>query len=333
MKEYTPFTSRKKLIDSLPLNTPFGIHICPTTYCNFKCAYCKHASAQMQKEIKEQFMDIDFFQMIVEQIKKFPDKLKLLNFAWLGEPLLHPQIAEMVKIAKDADIAERVEIVSNASRLTPALCDALVDAGLDRMRISLQGLTKEDYWDISQYKINFENFVDNIAYFYKKSRRGKTKIYIKIMDAMLKSPSDEKKFQQTFSDICDQLNIETLVTIIEENDISDMKTEFENTYWKNEVKKITVCSQPFYVMVVSPEGIVLPCCESGNNLSIGKISESNTIVDIWNGNKLQSIRRMMIESRRFEHPVCADCNVVTYQTAPEDNLDEYIEELQAKFGK
>ena len=62
------------------------------------------------------------------------------------------------------------------------------------MRISLQGLTEEDYWDISQYKINFENFVDNIAYFYKKSRRGKTKIYIKIMDAMLKSPSDEKKF-------------------------------------------------------------------------------------------------------------------------------------------
>ena len=49
----------------------------------------------MQKEIKEQFMDIDFFQMIVEQIKKFPDKLKLLNFAWLGEPLLHPQIAEI----------------------------------------------------------------------------------------------------------------------------------------------------------------------------------------------------------------------------------------------
>lgn len=171
MKEYTSFITRRKLIDALPLDTPFGIHICPTTYCNFKCIYCKQASPDM-KDFKKQFMDINLFSLIVEQIKQFPHKLKLLNFAWLGEPLLHPQIADMVRIAKEADIAERVEIVSNASMLTPDLSDALVDAGLDRMRISLQGLSEDDYMDVSKYKIDFQEFVENIKYFYNRSSRG-----------------------------------------------------------------------------------------------------------------------------------------------------------------
>lgn len=170
MKKFTSFTNRELLINALPLDTPFGIHICPTTYCNFKCVYCKHSFAQNEKGFKESFMDINFFNMLVEQIKQFPHKCKLLNFAWLGEPLLHPQIAEMVRVAKKADVAERVEIVTNASMLRPDLSDALIEAGIDRIRISLQGLTEKDYLDVSGVKINFQHFVENIRYFYTKSK-------------------------------------------------------------------------------------------------------------------------------------------------------------------
>ena len=194
MKKFTSFTNRELLINALPLDTPFGIHICPTTYCNFKCVYCKHSFAQNEKGFKESFMDINFFNMLVEQIKQFPHKCKLLNFAWLGEPLLHPQIAEMVRVAKKADVAERVEIVTNASMLRPDLSDALIEAGIDRIRISLQGLTEKDYLDVSGVKINFQHFVENIRYFYTKSKCvGGGKIYIKIMDVMLKNNQDEER--------------------------------------------------------------------------------------------------------------------------------------------
>lgn len=330
MKEYKSFTNRKLLIEALPLDTPFGIHICPTTYCNFKCVYCKHALSKKEIDFKESFMDIDFFKMLVEQIKEFPHKCKLLNFAWLGEPLLHPQIAEMVRIAKDANIAERVEIVSNASMLTPRLGDALVEAGLDRMRISLQGLSEQDYQQVSNYKIDFDNLVKNISYFYERTR-GTTSIYIKIMDAMIKGKEDEEKFQKIFSGICDTLNIETLVPLVEENNISDLKQNFDKGYWKNTVKETMVCSQPFYLMIVTPEGLVLPCCETGVQMNIGKVSLDNTIVDIWNGERMRNIRNMMINGKRCQHSTCGKCNVVTYQTSEEDNLDNYVEILKKKY--
>lgn len=334
MKEYASHTSRQQLYRCLPLDTPFGIHICPTTYCNFKCVYCKHGSIESDKNFIKSFMDIDFFKMVIEQIKEFPHKLKLLNFAWLGEPLLHPQIAEMVAIAKKADIAERVEIVSNASLLTPDLSDALVNAGLDRIRISLQGLTEEDYYSVSKYKIDFSQLVDNIAYLYKKSREHgekKTTIYIKIMDAMLKKEEDEMIFQKTFSNICDSFNIETLVPLVEENNISDLKKDYDIGYWKNAVRDVIVCPQPFYLLVITPEGIVLPCCEIGTHVNIGKISKNNTVVDIWNGSEMKNIRNIMLKGKRFEHPDCRRCNVVTYQTSEEDNLDAFMEELNEKY--
>jgi len=333
MKEYTSHTRRMQLYKHLPLDTPFGIHICPTTFCNFKCVYCKHSSVESKEDLDQCFMDIEFFKMIIKQIKKFPHKLKLLNFAWLGEPLLHPQIAEMVEYAKKADIAERVEIVSNGTMLSSDLSDALVKAGLDRIRISLQGLTEEDYYNISKYKINFNEFVSNLTYFYNKSREsGNTKVYIKIMDAMLKEKTDEDKFQKIFSGICDSLNIETLVPLVEENNISDLKKDFDKGYWKNSVKDVTVCPQPFYLMVVTPKGIALPCCEIGAHVNVGKISEHNTIVDIWNGTKLKEIRKMMLDGGRFHHPDCSKCNVVTYQTSEEDNLDAYMENLKKVYG-
>jgi radical SAM protein with 4Fe4S-binding SPASM domain len=278
-------------------------------------------------------MDIDFFKMVIEQIKEFPNKLKLLNFAWLGEPLLHPNIAEMVKIAKSADIADRVEIVSNASMLTPSLSDALIEAGLDRIRISLQGLSEYDYYEISKYRINFDELVRNIKYFYEKSQNmgGHSKVYIKIMDSMLKNEHDEEIFQNLFSGICDTINIETLVPLVGENDISNLKQNFEKDYWNNTVKETIVCSQPFYLMVVTPEGEVLPCCEIGTQMNLGKISKDNTIVNIWNGERMDNIRKMMINNERCKHPICGKCNVVKYQTSNEDNLDNYIDELKVKY--
>lgn len=63
---------------------------------------------------------------------------------------------DMVGIAKQSDIAEHVEIVSNGSMLNYELSQGLVEAGLDRIRISLQGLTEDTYWETSKYKIDLE---------------------------------------------------------------------------------------------------------------------------------------------------------------------------------
>jgi len=60
-------------------------------------------------------MSMETYGKFIHQMKKFPDKLKMLCLMGQGEPLINKDIPVMVKMAKDAEIAERVEIISNGS--------------------------------------------------------------------------------------------------------------------------------------------------------------------------------------------------------------------------
>jgi len=93
--------------------------------------------------------------------------------------LINKDIPVMVKMAKDAEIAERVEIISNGSLLDKTMSDRLIEAGLDTLRISLQGLNSKKYKDICGANINFDDFMDNIRYFY--AHKNNTNLFVKIM--------------------------------------------------------------------------------------------------------------------------------------------------------
>lgn len=159
---------------------------------------------------------------------------------------------------------------------------------------------------------------------------GGGKIYIKIMDVMLKNKQDEERYKEIFADICDSFNIETLVPLVQ-NDIPGLKNKFDKNYWNEKVTESLICPQPFYLMVVTPEGVVLPCCEEGLDFNLGQVSEKLTIVDIWNGDKMKETRSMMIQGNREKHSICGKCNVVKYQTSIMDNLDAYAERLKELY--
>jgi len=120
----------------------------PTTYCNFKCVYCAHSLGldAMKKtyDFVPENMSMETYGKFIHQMKKFPDKLKMLCLMGQGEPLINKDIPVMVKMAKDAEIAERVEIISNGSLLDKTMSDRLIEAGLDTLRISLQGLNSKN---------------------------------------------------------------------------------------------------------------------------------------------------------------------------------------------
>lgn len=339
-KEFSSYQNRGKLADMLPLDTPLSIHLCPSTFCNFKCNYCWHSlegkdNMHIAGSIKKELMDMELYQLIIKQIAEFPQKLKLLNFAWCGEPLLHPQIAEMVSLAKsyNGGIAERVEIVTNASMLTPELGEQLAQAGLDRIRISLQGLTEEAYYHTSRVKIDYDKFLNNLKYFYDHKRN--TEVYIKIMDVMAKTEEEKERFQELFSDKADYLNIENLVPLVDEIDLSSEKKVYEKGYFGNKIRNIEVCPTVFFALIISPGGIVLPCCSADSyEGSIGTISKEITLREIWNGRKLAALRRDMLKKPGGGYkniPMCKKCTYPLYHTADTDYLDEERTLLLEKY--
>lgn len=315
-------TERVKLADVVPLDTPYSAFVFPTTYCNFKCAYCGHslghAAMKEQYDFVPEHMTLDTYEKTIEQLTKFPQKLKMLSLTGQGEPLLNPNIAQMVKIANDKEVAERIEIITNASMLRPKLSDELIAAGLGTLRISLQGLSSQKYTDICRAKVDYDELIENIRYFYQ--HRGKTKLFVKIMDVALED-GEEQIFYDTFSDIADRMYIEHMLPAYDGVELTkDMEIICDR--YGGKTKKINkVCPLAFYMLGVFPNGDVEPCDTIYKPIVLGNVHTGN-IVDMWHSDKLRDFWLMQLEGNRAANKRCANCCAPNDVAHAEDYLDD-----------
>lgn len=325
----TPGGSRRKLAELVPLDTPFSIQIFPVYACNLACRYCIHSLPVKERGFisKRALLPIDLYKKAIDDVSLFPQKLKMLRIAGTGEPLLHPHIADMVAYAKDKQVANSVDIVTNGVALSHDLSLALINAGLDRIRISIQGLGDLAYAHINQEGV-FDKLVEEIRYFF--NNRKNTKIYVKIIDCAL-NIGDEERFLELFGDICDYIAIEHLIPAVDQIDYTSLnKGEFGCTQNGNLVRDIKVCPQPFYMMQLNPDGNIVPCCAMETTAVIGNIS-TESMVDIWNGKKNKEFLLNQLRFNKNIYPVCQKCQQYKYAVFDEDILDCETESIINKI--
>lgn len=323
-------TKRVELGKQLPLDTPFSVHIFPMFYCNFKCSYCLHClSDEKLKDMGfvKQKMSMEVYKKAIDDISEFPQKLKALIFAGHGEPLLHTNIAEMVKYAKDKEVAERVEIVTNGSLLTEELSDKLIAAGLDRLRVSLQGITSEKYKEVSDVDIDINDIVKKLEYFceHKKS----TEVYVKIMDISMDSPKDFDTFKEMFKNACDISAVEYAIPFVDEIDY-DKFGELSGKCKQGNQKQSNICSMPFYMMVLYPDGTLAPCCSTTLPVKYKNVMD-HSVKEIWNSQQITAFQKKLLGGVSNIN-VCKDCSVPSFGLQDGDYLDEYRDELLEKLN-
>ncbi|MCR4925396.1 MAG: radical SAM protein [Clostridiales bacterium] len=324
-------TKRVELAKQLPLETPFSVHIFPMFYCNFKCNYCLHSLPD--EKLKEmnfvrQKMSMDVYKKAIDDMAEFNQKLKALIFAGHGEPLLHKDIAEMVKYAKQKDVAQRIEIVTNGSLLTNELSDKLIDAGLDRLRVSLQGITSEKYKEISAVDIDINDIVKNLEYFCSKKKS--TEVYVKIMDISMDSPDDFDRFKEMFKNACDISAVEYAIPFVNEVDYSNIG-ELSGKCKQGNQNKSNICSMPFYMLVVYPDGTVTPCCATSLPIKYKNVMTSS-LKEIWNSAQRNAFLLKQLNGADMIN-ICKDCSVPQFGLQSGDYLDDYKNELIEKYSK
>lgn len=275
-------------------------------------------------------MDFELYKKVIDDIADRNQNVKMLRFAAVGEPLLHKQIVEMVAYAKKAQVAESIDIVTNGSLLTRELADGLAEAGLSRFRVSIEGLCEEDYKNHASAVIDFREMVDNIRYLYEHG--GQTKIYIKIIDYMVQDPEQEKRFFDLFRPISHSIAIEHLTPTIKEIDYDEVSggMKMDKPQNGNELMASRICSQPFYMMQVNPDGKVVPCCSMKYPAVLGDVHNDH-LLDIWNGEVYHAFRRDMLHSVEKAGPVCGECSLYLYDMHPEDRLDDDAERLLIQY--
>src|SRR5664280_130623 len=96
---------RNPLETVLPLETPYSVEIDVCSACNFSCAFCFQADkAEIRRSgVRLGRMGLPLYEKIIADLGRFPDRIKKVRLFEFGEPLLHPQLPEMIRIVRAAD--------------------------------------------------------------------------------------------------------------------------------------------------------------------------------------------------------------------------------------
>jgi radical SAM protein with 4Fe4S-binding SPASM domain len=327
------YGSRSILADNIPLITPYTINITPSSVCNFKCSYC-HLSLEENEKLtvksRQSFLNLSLHNKIIDDLSFFPQRVKKILYCGLGEPLLNKNIADMVSYANQSGCIEGIDIISNGALLSKKLSDKLIMAGLSALRISIQGLNSEEYKKNANVEISFEKLLENIRYFFNNKKD--TILYIKIIDELLTSEDKKRRFYDLFGDICDQIHIEKMVKTSKSIEFKKFISSDLNSTMVGEVlPDISVCPQPFYYININSDGKVYPCGNLEYLKSIGDCCE-DSLISIWQGEKLNKFQKQLLQSGRDSDKVCSGCTIYKCALYREDILDGREKELLGKIN-
>lgn len=317
--------NRTNLETVIPLSTPFIINVDPADSCNFQCSFCPTGDRKLMKDVGRPFktMDFELFKKIVDDIKEFTSPLKVLRLYKDGEPLLNSNFAKMVKYAKDSGNILKVDTTTNASLLNPERNLEIIAAGLDRINISVEGVTELQYEKFSKYKINFSKFVENIKHFYENKKQ--CEVVVKINGDTL-TKEEKKLFINTFKDIADGVYIEHIMSCWPEFELRDgLEVNQEVAIYGQKIKEVSVCPYVFYSFAINSDGKISLCfLDWSRKLILGDVL-TQSVKSIWSGKEINEYRKMFLRHERKNHPVCGDCGQLSHGMP--DNIDEFSSDI------
>ncbi|MFW9872388.1 MAG: radical SAM protein [Candidatus Thorarchaeota archaeon] len=120
--------------DHIVSDFPLHVDIELTNRCNLQCDRCMfHSSDAPFPPETEEDMDFKIFKKVIDEGSK--KGLKAIKLNYRGEPLLYPQLKEVISYAKHAGILD-VQLNTNAILLSKQKSKELIIAGLDLLIVT-----------------------------------------------------------------------------------------------------------------------------------------------------------------------------------------------------
>ena len=120
------------------------LQIRPSCGCNLSCPFCSvDAGPGSRSRITDYQVELDYLMEAVEEIAAFKGSGVECHIDSPGEPMIYPEIVELVRRMKEIPEVSVVSMQSNGTLLDSDRIGALEAAGLDRINLSIHSLQPE----------------------------------------------------------------------------------------------------------------------------------------------------------------------------------------------
>lgn len=289
---------------------PFSLSIEPTTACNLACPECPSGLKQFSRPTGK--LNLELNEKILEQVRS---TVFYINYYFQGEPFIHPQFLDLIRAAKKAKIYTATSTNAHFIDMKKAL--EIIDSGLDRLIISIDGMTQASY---EQYRINGQlSKVIEASTFLVEAKRERNSSTPYLIFQFLAVKPNEKEIPAVFSlakEIgIDEVRIKTAQfydfkhgnSLMPEQDNYSRYSLQRNGTYKLKGRQGNHCWRMWSGSVLTWDGKVVPCCfDKDASHVLGDVSHQE-FRKIWNSCAYQKFRYAVL-TKRDEIEICRNCS-------------------------
>lgn len=278
---------------------PSVIMIENTNCCNSQCVMCPRDTLTRRPG----FMDFGLFEKIIKEVSRMR-RTPVTHLHGFGEPLLDPLLSERIELAKACGI-RHTYIVTNASLLFPAISRKIISAGLDRMKISFYGTDEESYDATMRrlsFKVTFQNIMDFVR-IRKDMQRKNPQLILQYLPHETNHARTEE-FRVLWRSVIDK-EVGDCLNITSVHNYGGGRA-----YNRVGDKISSICFYPWTAMSVLCDGRVVTCCMDYDGAQVLGDLNYQTVMELWNGPVLSSIRRKFGKLEYSGFPTCMGCDWV-----------------------
>ncbi len=292
------------------LGKPFTVSIEPTTACNLACPECPSGLKQFSRATGK--LDLELHSKMLEQLN---GSVFYINYYFQGEPFLHPKFLELIKQAKRHNIYTATS--TNAHFIDEKKASEIVDSGLDRLIISIDGTSQESY---ENYRINgqLSKVIEGTQHLIDAKKQKGSQLPHLIFQFLAVGPNEHEipailslgkkmginEVRIKTAQLYEYKNGNALMTKNEK--YSRYVQKADGTY-KLKYKTGNYCWRMWSGSVLTWDGKVVPCCfDKDAQHVLGTITEQ-PFHDIWKNDAYKNFRISVLKNRNSIE-ICKNCS-------------------------
>jgi len=297
--------------DSYIKGKPINITIEPTNVCNAQCPVCETGAGILERE--NAFLHFEEFKIIIDKIYKHTNTLM---YYFMGEPFLNREWVKQVQYAKSKGIPF-ISTCTNGD--VKGIPQEIIDSGIDFVSFQMGGTTEETH---KIYRVNtkLKNIRKNLLETIRLKKEYKAD-HLHIEAGFILMKHNEHQVDE-FIEWCKEIGVDSFniidpcVRTVEQGKkylptdkkhwIYDAKKFEEGRLQRNIIPK-NDCPWIYYSMTIMANGDVVPCCHDARGKEIMGNLITQSLEDIWNGDKFQNFRDR-IHTNQKDIDICRLCS-------------------------
>lgn len=306
---YRSFQKSRKSGQAKMQGLPISLSIEPTTACNLRCPECPSGLRSFTRPTGK--ITPQLFQKVVDELES---TLLYLIFYFQGEPFLHPDLLDMIRYASQKGIYTATS--TNAHFLTDDMARKVVESGLDRMIISIDGASQETY-EAYRKTGQLDKVLEGTKQLLKWRKQLRSRTPNVVWQFLVVRPNEHeipviRKMATDYG--VDRLAFKTAQIYDYEHGnplipslarYSRYTQQTDGTYrLKNHI--LNECWKMWHSCVMTWDGKVVPCCfDKDARYALGNARDT-AFRNIWNSEAYDAFRDTLFQSRD-QIDMCKNC--------------------------